>query len=51
MLYQKIKKFLDNTPDQHSKFRIKYWIEIKDDTGGTDNNNSLTDFDVKVKFI
>ena len=30
MEYQKIVNWLDNTPDQLSKFRRKNWIEIND---------------------
>ena len=30
MKYQKIINLLDNTPDQLSRFRIKHWIEIND---------------------
>ena len=30
MEYQKIVNWLDNTPDQLSKFRTKNWIEIND---------------------
>ena len=28
MGYQKINKFLDNTPNQPRKFRTKNWVEI-----------------------
>ena len=29
--YQKIINFLDNMPNQPTKFRTKYWVEISDD--------------------
>ena len=32
MKYQKIINFLDNTPNQPSKFRTKNWVEINDDS-------------------
>ena len=38
MEYQKIINLLDNTPDQLSKFRTKYWVEINDDSRETYNN-------------
>ena len=38
MEYQKIINLLDNTPDQLSKFRTKYWVEISDDSRETYNN-------------
>ena len=34
MKYQKIMNLLDNAPNQPSKFRIKNWVEIYDDTSG-----------------
>ena len=37
---QKIIHFLDNTPNQTSKFRANNWIAINDDTRGKHNNNS-----------
>ena len=40
MEYQKIINLLDNTPNHLSKFRTKNWVEIIDDTRGTDNTNS-----------
>ena len=33
-----------NTANQPSKFRIKNWIEINDETRGTYNTNSKTEF-------
>ena len=38
---QKIINLLDNTPNQLSKFRTKYWIEINDQLRGVYNNNRL----------
>ena len=34
MEYQK-KNLLNNTPNQQTKFRIKNWFEINDDSRGT----------------
>ena len=34
MEYQKRTNFLDNTPDQPSKFRAKNCVEINDDSRG-----------------
>ena len=42
MEYQKIIDLLENTPNQPSKFRKKYWVEINDDSLGTYNTNSQT---------
>ena len=39
MEYQKIIKLLDNTPDQPTRFRIKSWVEINDDSRVKHNNN------------
>ena len=30
MEYQKIIKFLDNTPNETTKFRTKNWVEVND---------------------
>ena len=40
MEYQKIINLLDNTPNQLSKFRIKNWIGINDQSRGVYNVNS-----------
>ena len=40
MEYQKIIIFLDNTPNQLSRFRTKNWIEINDQSRGVYNNSS-----------
>ena len=32
--------FLDNTPNQTSKFRIKNWVEVNNDSRGTYDTNS-----------
>ena len=39
MEYQKIINFLDNTPNQPTKFRTKNCLEINDDARGTYNTN------------
>ena len=44
MEYQKIIKLLDNTTNQPTKFRTKNWVEINDDSRGTDNANSQIKF-------
>ena len=40
MEYQKMIKFLKNTPNQSSKFRTKKWVEVNDESRGTYNVNS-----------
>ena len=40
MEYQKIINFLDNAPDQLSKFRTKNWIEINDQSRRVYNTGS-----------
>ena len=35
MTYQKITNFLDNTPNQPSKFMAKDWVKINDELRGT----------------
>ena len=44
MEYQKIIKFLDNTPNQPTKFRTKNWVEINDDSREMHNTNSQIKF-------
>ena len=44
MEYQKIIKFLDNMPNQPSKFRTKNWVEINNDARGTCNTKSQIKF-------
>ena len=44
MEYQEIIKFLDNTPNQPTKFRTKNWVEINDESRGTYNTNSQIRF-------
>ena len=44
MEYQKIINFLDNTPNQPTRFRTENWVEINDHARGTYYINS------KVKF-
>ena len=39
MEYQKIINFLDNTPNELTKFRTKNWVGINDDSRGTYNTN------------
>ena len=40
MKYQKIINLLDNAPNQSTKFRTKYWVEISDGSRGTYSTNS-----------
>ena len=40
MEYQKLKNFLDNLLNQASKFKIKKWVEINDDSRGMYKTNS-----------
>ena len=40
MEYQKIINFLDNTPNKPSKFKTKSWVEIKDESRGTYNEDN-----------
>ena len=35
---------LDNTPNQPSKFKTKYWVEINDESQGTYNEDNQTRF-------
>ena len=44
MEYHKIINLLDNTLNQPSKFRIKNWVEINDDSRGTPNLNRQIEF-------
>ena len=44
MEYKKIIKFLGNTANQPTKFRIKNWVKIKDESRGTYNTNSQIRF-------
>ena len=40
----KSNKFLGNTSNQPSKYRAKNWVEVKDDSHGTNNTNSQIKF-------
>ena len=44
MEYQKIINFLDNTPNQPTKFRTKNWVQINNDARGTYNTSSQIRF-------
>ena len=44
MEYQQIINLLENTPNQPTKFRTKYWVEINDDARRTYNTNSQIKF-------
>ena len=48
MEYQKIINFLDNTPNQSSKFRTKNWFERNDDSWRTQNTNSQIKFKTSI---
>ena len=44
MEYQKIANFIDDASNQPSKFRIKNWVEINDESRGTSNAISQIQF-------
>ena len=44
MEYEKIMNLLENIPNQPSKFRTKYWVEINDDEPRRNNSSSQTNF-------
>ena len=48
MEYQKIINLLANTPNQPTKFRTKYWVEINDESRGTYNTNNQIRFTTSV---
>ena len=41
MEYQKIANLLDNASNQPSKFRIRNWVEINDESRGTYTANDI----------
>ena len=49
MEYQKIIKFLDNTPNQPSKFRTKYWVKIND--GSYEAYKSGSQINIKASML
>ena len=44
MEYQKIAKLIDDTSNQHFKFRTKNWVETNDESRRTYNVNSQIKF-------
>ena len=48
MEYQEMINFLDNTPNQPTKYRTKKWVERNDDSGGMYNTNSNIKFKTSV---
>ena len=42
--------FLDNTPNQITKFKTKNWVEINDDIGETYNKDSQMKLKTKVDY-
>ena len=46
--YKKILNLVDNTPNQPTKFRAKYWVEINDDSHGTYTVNSQIKFKMSM---
>ena len=44
MEYQKIANLLDNASSQQSRFRVRNWVEVNDDSRGT-----YTNADIKYK--
>ena len=56
MRYQKTINFLDNTPNQSSKYRAKNIVEINYDLLGTYNTEQQNyiaklNFNIKIKFM
>ena len=51
MEYQKIINFLENSPNEPSKFRTKKWVEINDDSRGTLNTNSEIRFKTSMSML
>ena len=47
MEYHKI-NLLSNTPNQPSKFKTKYWVELNYDSHGTYNTNSKAKFKTSI---
>ena len=41
MKYQKIKKLLDGTTNQPSKFRTRNWVQINDESKGKYDNSNI----------
>ena len=41
MEYQQIANLLDSAPNQPSKFRTRYWVEINDESRGTYTSNDI----------
>ena len=41
MEYQKIENLLESTSDNPSKFRIRNWVEIKDESRGNYANSDI----------
>ena len=48
MEYQKIKKILNHTTNQPSKFRTRNWVEINVELQGKYDNSNINDV---VKFM
>ena len=46
--YQKIINSLENTLNQWTKFRIKNWVEINDDSRGPYNSNGQIRFEISM---
>ena len=47
MEYHKV-NLLSNTPNQPSKFKTKYWVELNYDSHGTYNTNSKAKFKTSI---
>ena len=48
MEYQEIENLLDDASNQPSKFKIKNWVEINDESRGTYNVNSQIKFKTRM---
>ena len=54
MEYQKIINLLDNTTNQPSKFRIRNWVKLNDESKGRYDNSNIrfkTSIIRSVKFM
>ena len=51
MEYQKMVNLLDNTPNQPTKFRTKYWVEINDESHGVYNTGSQIKFKTSITSV
>ena len=48
MEYQKIINLLNNTPKQPSRFKIKKWVKVNDESQGTYKEDNQTRFKTSI---